>query len=354
MTQEPTVIGERHGPLGLITLNRPRAINALDLDMIRQLQVLIDDYDADDEITSIALRGAGDRGLCAGGDMVTARAAVLSGDPEPYRFFLEEYTLNARIARCATPVIAFMDGLVLGGGIGLAGHARHRLVTESSKVGMPEVTIGFVPDVGGTWLLSRAPGDTGMLAALSGEHLGWNDAIYMGLADRLTTKDGFDTLIDQISSGVAASDAVNAATVASFDEAPLSLARSWVDTCFGAPDVASVLARLERDDHAEAHRLAEVIATKSPSSLVLTHALITRARHLADLESALALEYSVVLEVLMSHDLIEGVRAALVDKDRSPRWNPHTLSAVPADLVARAFERYEREPGFAETFRATR
>lgn len=354
MTQEPTVIGERHGSLGLITLNRPRAINALDLEMIRQLQVLVDDFDADPEITTIALRGAGERGMCAGGDMVSARSAVLAGDPEPHRFFLEEYTLNARLARCSTPVISFMDGLVLGGGIGLGGHARHRLVTESSKVGMPEVTIGFVPDVGGTWLLSRAPGQTGMLAALTGEHFSWCDAIYMGLADRLTTADAFDTLLDHLADGMAAADAVNAATVANFDEAPLSAARSWIDTCFGAPDVASVLARLERDDHAEAHRLAEVIATKSPSSLVLAHAMITRARTLTDLESALALEYSVMLEVLTSHDLIEGVRAALVDKDRSPRWNPDTLSAVPADLVARAFERYEREPGFAETFRAAR
>ena len=353
MTDEPTVLDERRGPLGLVTLNRPRAINALDLEMIRQLQHLVDEYDADDGIGVIVMQGAGERGFCAGGDMVSARAAVLAGDPEPHRFFLEEYALNATIARCATPIVAVMDGLVLGGGIGLAGHARHRLVTETSRVGMPEVTIGFVPDVGGTWLLGRAPGETGVLAAMSGEHLTAADAMYLGVADRCVDRTSLAEMIDRLAAGVAPTEAIDAITVPMLDECYLAHHRDWIDRCFGAPDAESVMSRLETSPESEARRIAEVIATKSPSSVVLAHALVRRARTLDGVEAALALEYSTVLEVLHTPDLAEGVRAALVDKDRRPVWNPGRLADVDGDLVQRCFARFDDDPGFATSF-ATR
>lgn len=353
MTDQPTVLGERYGSLGLITLNRPRAINALDLDMIRQLQALVDEYDADDAIGVILMQGAGDRGFCAGGDMVSARAAVLAGDPEPHRFFLEEYTLNATIARCRTPIVAVMDGLVLGGGIGLGGHARHRLVTETSRVGMPEVTIGFVPDVGGTWLLGGAPGETGLFAAMSGEHLSAADALYLGVADRGVDRSALDEMLDRLAEGVAPTDTIDAITVPMLDECYLERHRDWIDRCFAAPDASSVVRRLEASPESEARRIAEVIATKSPSSVVLAHALVRRARTLDGVEAALALEYSTVLEVLHTPDLAEGVRAALVDKDRRPVWNPGRLADVPGDLVPRCFARFDAEPGFTALF-ATR
>lgn len=351
MSDEATVLTEQRGRVGIITLNRPRAINALDLDMIRLLQTAFDRFEAADDVDVIVLRGAGERGFCSGGDMVAARASVLAGDPESHRFFIEEYHLNARIARCATPVVAFMDGLVLGGGIGLAGHASHRLVTETARIGMPEVNIGFVIDVGGSWLLAHAPGELGTYLGLTGEHVGPLDALLVGAADRLVDRASLDGLVEALVAGTPLQTAIDAVTVAALDEAPLGQARTWIDRCFAAPDVASILSRLQREDDPAAHRAAEVMLGRSPTSMVVSLELLRRARAAADLEECLALEYSAVLEVLPSHDLIEGVRAALVDKDRSPQWHPTTVADVSPAFVAACFARAESEPGWTAQFR---
>lgn len=351
MTDESTVLTEQRGRVGMITLNRPRAINALDLEMIRLLQAAFDRFEAADDVDVIVLGGAGDRGFCSGGDMVSARAAVLAGDPEAHRFFIEEYRLNATIARCATPVVAFMDGLVLGGGIGLAGHARYRLVTETAKVGMPEVNIGFVIDVGGSWLLAHAPGELGTYLALTGEHVGPLDALLVGAADRLVDRTSLDGLVDGLAAGTPVQAAIDAVTVAALDDAPLALARAWIDRCFAAPDVESIVGRLKREDDPAAHRAADVMATRSPTSMVVSLELLRRARDLPDLEACLALEYSAVLEVLPSHDLIEGVRAALVDKDRSPAWQPATLAEVSPAFVTACFARADADPAWLAQFR---
>src|SRR5690349_4605424 len=174
------------GALGRLTLNRPKAINALSLEMVRQIQVGLDRFEQDDAITVVLLDGAGDRGLCAGGDIIALRDAAQSGEHEPaHTFWAEEYVLNARIASYPKPIVAIMDGVVMGGGIGLAGHASHRLATERLISAMPEVGIGFAPDVGGTWLLSRGEGELGTHLALTGDRLGAHDAIAAGLADRI-------------------------------------------------------------------------------------------------------------------------------------------------------------------------
>ena len=348
---EATVLTERRGRLGLVTLNRPRAINALDLDMIRLLQGAFDRFETADDVDVIVLRGAGERGFCSGGDMVAARAAVLAGDPEAHRFFIEEYQLNATIARCTTPVVAFMDGLVLGGGIGLAGHASHRLVTETARIGMPEVNIGFVIDVGGSWLLAHAPGELGTYLALTGEHVGPLDALLVGAADRLVDRASLDTVVERLVAGEPLKQVIDDVTVAALDDAPLAAARPWIDRCFAAPDVATIVARLEREDDPGAHRAAEVMAGRSPTSMVVSLELLRRARRAADLEECLALEYSAVLEVLPSHDLIEGVRAALVDKDRSPRWQPATLADVSPAFVAACLARADGQADWLAQFR---
>jgi len=353
MSDEATVLTEQRGRVGIITLNRPRAINALDLEMIRLLQAAFDHFDAAVDVDVIVLRGAGERGFCSGGDMVAARAAVLAGDPEAHRFFIEEYRLNATIARCATPVVAFMDGLVLGGGIGLAGHASHRLVTETARIGMPEVNIGFVIDVGGSWLLAHAPGELGTYLALTGEHVGPLDALLVGAADRLVDRASLDGLVDALVAGTPLQTAIDAVTVAPAQEATLAAARSWIDRCFAAPDVGSILARLQRDADPGAQRAAEVMLSRSPTSMVVSLELVRCARRAADLEECLALEYSAVLEVLPSHDLVEGVRAALVDKDRSPSWQPANVAEVSSRFVAACFARAEHEPGWLAQFKPT-
>jgi enoyl-CoA hydratase len=351
MSDEATVLTEQRGRVGIVTLNRPKAINALDLDMIRLLQAAFDRFESAHDVDVIVLRGAGERGFCAGGDMVAARAAVLAQDPEQHRFFVEEYHLNARIAGCTTPVVAFMDGLVLGGGIGLAGHASHRLVTETAKIGMPEVNIGFVIDVGGSWLLAHAPGELGTYVALSGEHVGPLDALLIGTADRLVDRASLDALIDDLVAGTPVQAAIDAVTVAALDDAALAQERDWIDRCFAAPDVASIISRLQRETSPAAHRAAEVMLSRSPTSMVVSLELLRRARSLPDLEAALALEYSAVLEVLPSHDLIEGVRAALVDKDRNPQWQPTTVAEVSPAFVAACFARAEQDQNWLAQFR---
>jgi enoyl-CoA hydratase len=172
------------GKLGVVTLDRPRAINALTHAMVLEIAARLDEWESDPEIARVLLEGAGDRGFCAGGDVVAVREDALAGGTASIDFWRDEYTLNARIARYPKPIVAFMDGLVLGGGVGLGAHARHRVVTEDSRVGMPETTIGFVPDVGGTWLLSHAPGELGTVLALTAEPVDAADAILVGARRR--------------------------------------------------------------------------------------------------------------------------------------------------------------------------
>jgi enoyl-CoA hydratase len=345
------VHGEHRGAVGVITLNRPRAINALTLEMVRAIDAHLRRFEADPAVAAIVLRGAGERGFCAGGDMVSVRAAALAGDPEAHRFFLEEYTLNARLGRCAKPIVALMEGLVLGGGVGLSGHVSHRLVTPSSKVGMPEVGIGFVPDVGATWLLSRAPGELGTHAALTGAHVGPHDAVALGLADRVVAPDVAVAVVDRLADGAPVDEVAGAAVALPREAAPLDEARDWIDRCYAGDDVAAIVARLRAEPSAGAAEAADLIATRSPTSLVVTLHALRRARDLATLEACLALEYSAVLEFIGTPDLHEGVRAALVDKDRAPRWQPSSLAEIDRDAVLRSFfRRFDDDQSWVETF----
>ncbi|MBN9168333.1 MAG: enoyl-CoA hydratase/isomerase family protein, partial [Microbacterium sp.] len=185
-TPEPTVLARARGGLGHLTLNRPRAINALDLDMVAQLSAALDAWQDDPDVGIVLLDGAGDRGLCAGGDVRSLYDQIVGGTPEqPSVFFRAEYTLNARIAEYPHPIVVIADGITMGGGIGLAGHAAVRVVTERSKLAMPETRIGFTPDVGGTWLLAHAPGRIGEYLGVTGATMDAADALCAGFADHL-------------------------------------------------------------------------------------------------------------------------------------------------------------------------
>ncbi len=334
------VIVERRGSAGVITLNRPQAINALTLPMVRELAHGLHELEADDSIRTIVLRGAGERGFSAGGDMVAASLAAQAGDPAAARFFTEEYALNARIARCPKPVVAVMDGIVLGGGVGLTGHASHRWVTERARVGMPEVGIGFVPDVGGTWLLSRAPGELGTYAGLTGNHLTADDTIALGLADRRIESASIEALVSRLSAGEPADDVALAGTVPAADAGRLAVDRHWIDECFASDDVAAVVERLRAHRSDRARAAAGVIETRSPLALVVTLRALRQARTLTTLEACLELEHSMVMEFLDTPDLHEGVRAALIDKDRTPRWQPPTVAEVDPAVIDRFFRRF--------------
>ena len=225
---EPEVLFSRVGMLGHITLNRPRAINALTHGMVRAIHRTLRDWARDDAVRTVVLTGAGDRGLCAGGDIVSLYRDATSGDGDASAaFWRDEYRLNAAIARYPKPFVAIMDGVVLGGGIGLSAHGSHRIVTERSTLGMPETTIGFVPDVGGTWLLSHAPGELGTYLALTAGSVRAGDAIAIGLADAYVPAERIPALLRALQ-GTAASAAI-AAVAEPSPESDLLARRAWID-----------------------------------------------------------------------------------------------------------------------------
>lgn len=347
---EPTVLVRARAGLGRITLNRPRAINALDIDMIRAIGVALEEWRNDPSVDVVLLDGAGDRGFCAGGDVRSLREQILDGQADATgEFFRNEYTVNDLIAEYPKPVVAFGDGVTMGGGIGLAGHAAIRIVTERSRLAMPETRIGLTPDVGGSWLLAHAPGRLGEYLALTGAVMDAADAIYVGLADHLVPSENLPAMLDALETRA---DPSLSELVLLFDETPersaLEAAREWIDDAFSADTVAEIVERLRARPEAEASVAADTLAELSPTSLAVTLAAIRSARELPDLRAALAQEYGLVLWFANTQpDLVEGIRAQLVDKDRSPRWQPATNAEVPAAIAQEALAYVPHTPLWA-------
>jgi enoyl-CoA hydratase len=346
---EPTVLVRASGGLGRLTLNRPRAINALDLGMIHLLHGALDAWEHDSEVDIVLLDGAGDRGLCAGGDVRGLAERVNGGlAAETAQFFRDEYALNARIATYPKPFVAFADGVTMGGGIGVAGHAAIRIVTERSQLAMPETRIGFTPDVGGTWLLAHAPGRLGEYLGLTGAVMDASDAIYAGFADHFVPSANLDGLRDALETRADPSSPTE--LVLLFDETPppskLESAREWIDDAFAGETVLDIVERLralsssrslserQRD---EASATAELLGELSPTGLAVTLTSVRRSRELPSLRDALAQEYGLVMWFATTQpDLPEGIRAQVIDKDRAPRWAPATLADLDADAAASA------------------
>lgn len=328
---ESPVIAEVRGRLGVLTLNRPKAINALTHEMVGLLTDALRAWAEDDAVERVLLTGAGERGLCAGGDIVSIHRDAVSGGDGSERFWRDEYDLNALIATYPKPYVAFMDGIVLGGGVGVSAHARHRVVTERTRIGMPETGIGFVPDVGGTWLLSRSPGELGTYVALTAGHAGAGDAIALGLADHHVPSADLPRLAVLLEDR-SVSDAL-AHVVQPPPVSTLAAQRSWIDAAFGADDVASIVEALRARPEPEAAAAADRIARNSPTSLVVTLRALRAAPGLGGLGEALDQEYRVAVRMLRGHDFPEGIRAQVIDKDRNPRWQPATLAEVAASDV---------------------
>lgn len=339
-TAEPAVLARASGGLGRLTLNRPRAINALDLGMIDLLHRALDAWEHDTEVDVVLLDGAGERGLCAGGDVRGLAERVTSGRAdESARFFRHEYALNARIAEYPKPFVAFADGITMGGGIGVAGHAAIRLVTERSQLAMPETRIGFTPDVGGTWLLARAPGRLGEYLGLTGAVMDASDAIYAGFADHFVPHENLDAVRDALETR--ADPSTPTELVLLFDETPapskLIAARAWIDDAFAADTVAGIVERLRARPEPAASATADLLGELSPTGLAVTLAAVRRARELPSLRAALDQEYGLVMWFATTQpDLAEGIRAQVIDKDRTPRWQPPTIAELPPDLAETA------------------
>jgi enoyl-CoA hydratase len=319
---EDVLVSVENG-VGLITLNRPKAINSLTHPMVNAMSKVLIGWEHDDDIHAVVLSGAGERGLCAGGDIVEVYNSARAGAA---KFWYDEYLLNARIARYPKPYVALMDGIVMGGGVGVSAHANVGVVTETTKMAMPEVGIGFIPDVGGTYLLSRAPGRLGLYAALTGAPFDGADAIAMGFADDYVPHEklaGFrDSIVD---------DGVDAALAAHAIEPPASsllAQRHWIDECFAGDTVEDIIAALRGHDAGPANDAANLIASRSPVSVSVALEAIRRAADLEALEDVLRQEYRTSCASLRSHDLVEGIRAQVIDKDRNPKWSPPTFAAV--------------------------
>lgn len=325
----------RGGAVGHLRLNRPEALNALTLDMVRALDAGITRHLGDPAVAALVLSGAGDRALCAGGDikMLWSRGRVAPA--EPMRFWAEEYRLNARIHRLAKPWVALMDGICMGGGVGLSVHGAHRVVTERTKFAMPETGIGYFPDVGGTHALGRAPSRLGLWIGLTGATVGAADVIAAGLADAMVPAAALPALVADLESGTAPAAAIARRAA---DPGPSDLARhaALVDAAFAAPDMAGIVAALQADGGTFAQATLDHLARKSPAALVLTLHLIREGAASPDLETCLDREYAGDALMLAQGDFYEGIRAAVIDRDRNPRWSPATLAGVDRDaLLAR-------------------
>jgi enoyl-CoA hydratase len=339
--QHGDLVVRAYGALRRITLNRPKALNALTLDMSVTMMALLRGFADDLAVGVVLLDGAGERGLCAGGDIRALYDAAKSGDHTlPEKFWATEYYLDAYIARYPKPFVAVMDGLVMGGGVGLSAHAAHRVVTDRSAIALPEVGIGYTPDIGASFRLARTPGFAGTYLALTAERANAADAIYCGLADvHIAT-----AKLSELPAALAAcrsADGVRA-QLGALASAPaagkIERARAWIDACFSADDVESIVARLaDASDEARQATLA-TMQKMSPTSLKVTLRNVRDAARFKRLEESLQQDYRISLACLTGHDFTEGIRAQIVDRDRNPRWQPDTLEAVTADIVERHFK----------------
>jgi enoyl-CoA hydratase len=333
------ILVRERGSLRRITLNRPKALNAITLDMALTMTACLRSWADDPAVGAVLLDGAGERGLCAGGDIRALYEAARSGDPLPERFWATEYRLNVLIARYAKPVIAMMDGVVMGGGVGLAAHAAHRVVTERSSVAMPEVGIGFFPDVGVSYLLARSPGFVGTHLVLTGDRVAAADAIYCGLADTHIATTRLAEVPAALAECRTAPDVRTRLDGLSVPPAPgrLSAARRWIDHCYAADDVAEMADRLCRSDDQDARAALAVLNRMSPTSLKIALRNTRSALSFGRVEDSFEQDYRIALACIAGHDFIEGIRSAIVDKDRNPAWRPDTLEGVTPDIVARHF-----------------
>ena len=351
-TLQEEVLAEVRNHIGHLTLNRPAGLNALTLEMVRSLTRQLQAWADDPAIYAVVLRGAGEKAFCAGGDIRSLYDSFKNRDSLHQDFFVEEYALDLAIHHYRKPVLALMDGFVLGGGMGLVQGADLRVVTERSRLAMPETAIGYFPDVGGSYFLSRIPGELGVYLGVTGVQIRSADALYCGLADwhidsaklgeldqKLDRLHWHDSPLKDLQ-GVLARLAVQ-----QLPDPPLAALRPAIDHFFALPDVPSIVEQLQEvtvaDSHEWAMTTAGLMQTRSPLAMAVTLEMLRRGRRLP-LEQCFALELHLDRQWFERGDLIEGVRALIIDKDKTPRWNPLTLHGLAASHVDSFFHHFEQ------------
>jgi enoyl-CoA hydratase len=320
------ILFERVGRLGKVTLNRPQALNALTHEMCVQLHQQLRAWAKDAGVEAVLIRGAGDRAFCAGGDVRKLYDEGKAGGHYPYDFYRDEYRLNAYIESYPKPYIALIDGIVMGGGVGVSVHGTHRVVTEKTTFAMPETGIGLFPDVGGSFFLSRCPGQTGRWLALTGARIKAADALHVGVGDAFTPS----AQLDELEAALAAAGSIDA-TIARFKAdpgpAPVAANRAAIDRCFAGDSVEAIIAACQADGSTFALECAAAMLTKSPTSLKITLRQVTLGKAL-DFKDCMRMEYRMACGCIAGYDFYEGVRAVVIDKDQKPKWTPPTLEGV--------------------------
>ncbi|MDV4167870.1 3-hydroxyisobutyryl-CoA hydrolase [Rhodovulum sp. FJ3] len=325
---------EKQGRVGRITFTRPQALNALSHEMAMKIEQALDAWATDDDVAMIVIDAEGERAFCAGGDIAAMYHAGKAGDYQIARdFWADEYRMNAKMFNFPKPVAAFMQGFVMGGGVGVGGHASHRIVGDTSQVAMPESGIGLIPDVGGTLLLARAPGRIGEYLGVTGARMGPGDAIHAGFADYYIPEDDWPDLIAQL---VDTGDwtLIDAAARPAPD-APLADLQPQIDAHFGGETIGDIVRSLRHEDTDFTAAALKPINRNSPLSMACTVELIHRTRIRDTIEAALANEYRFTYRALELGDFIEGVRAQIIDKDRNPTWQDADAETLPATKISR-------------------
>ena len=342
MSAVEDILFERRGCAGIVTLNRPKALNAITHGMVRALAAQLDAWAHDDAVTRVIVTANGERAFSAGGDIRALYDLITAGrQQEALSFFREEYTLNTAIKRYPKPYVSLIDGIVMGGGVGISIHGSHRVAGEKYIFAMPEVGIGFFPDVGATYALPRLAGEIGTYLALTGERLKAADAVLSGAATHHVKSHRFPELLEALC-GTDPVNAVLADFMESVGPGEIMPRRRTIDRTFSWGSVDAILTALQRDaqnisDHAEwSARTLQTIRAKSPTSLILALAQMRYGR-VHSFEACMAAEFRIVSRIVYGPDMTEGVRAVIVDKDNAPRWSPADLGAVPGNLIARHF-----------------
>jgi enoyl-CoA hydratase len=339
MDESMEVVCETRSRAGLITLNRPSALNALTLTMTREMRRALDAWATDPAVTRIVVQGAGGKAFCAGGDIRRLTDLLKAGEKdEALAFWREEYQLNALIKRYPKPYVSLIDGIVMGGGVGVSLHGSHRVAGERYLFAMPEVAIGFFPDVGATYALPRLPGQTGMYLALTGERVKRADAVMLGLATHAVASAGMEDLREALVAGEPVEQALAQASADS-GPPPMAAEREVIDACFSARSVSAILRRLDEasaEGSEFAGRTAAAMRTKSPTSMSLAFEQLRRGASL-NFEEAMKTEFRIVSRILEGHDFYEGVRAVIIDKGSQPQWQPASLEEVDRGAIEHYF-----------------
>lgn len=340
MTEMPTlenpmteVETRKSGRAGHISLTRPKALNALSWEMCLAIEKALDAWADDPEVALIILDAEGERAFCAGGDIAEMYRRGLKGDVDfGRRFWADEYRMNAKLAAYPKPIVAFMHGFIMGGGVGLGGHCSHRIVGESAQVAMPECGIGFVPDVGGSYLLARAPGRLGAHLALTAARMGPGDALHAGFADHFVPEGNWPLLKERLIDSGETSALEEVARPA--PECPMAAAQAEIDAAYASDRLPKIAESLEAESADWAAAALKQIRRNSPLSMATTLEMLARLGPApSDIDAALAQEFRVAYRIMQEGDFLEGVRAQLIDKDRNPHWGM-ALDAVPPERVA--------------------